>query len=110
VIGDFEEKSEVLHNPAEKTYYLPDIGAFAAYFPSTGDLATGLSIELHDKRHRRGFLNKFKYDIFISEQRYGLAIGKKIFPVIDVTLSAVFSRDLDRDENTWGFSLSLVKF
>lgn len=109
VIGTFDDK-DVLHNEAEKVYNLPDIGAFAAYFPETGSLATGISVELYDRRHRRGLLNWFKYDLFISEQRMGIALGRKVIPVIDITVSAVWSRDFDRDENMWGFSLGLVKF
>lgn len=109
VIGRFD-KNEVLHNEAEKAYSLPDIGAFAAYFPATGDLATGISIELHDRRYRRGLLNWFKYDLFISEQRLGLALGRKLIPVVDVTFSAVYSRDFDRNEDVWGFSFGLIKF
>lgn len=109
VIGHFDE-DEKLHNATEKTYKLPDLGAFVAYFPGTGDLATGLSIELHDKQHRRGMLNWFKYDLFLSDQRVGLAFGRKIFPVIDITISAVYSRDFERNEDVWGFSLSLVDF
>jgi hypothetical protein len=109
VIGNFDD-NDVLHNATEKTYRLPDIGAFAAYFPESGDLATGISVELHDRRHRRGLLNWFKYDLFISEQRLGVAIGRKFIPVLDVTISAVYSRDFDRDENVWGFSFGLIKF
>lgn len=109
ILGDFDE-DEVLHNATEKTYNLPDMGAFAAYFPKTNDLATGISIELHDKQRRRGMLNWFKYDLYISEQRLGLAFGRKIFPVIDITVSAVYSRDFERNEDVWGFSVSLVDF
>lgn len=108
-IGDFDNDG-VLHNPTEKTYRLPDMGAFVAYFPATGDVATGLSVELYDRRHRRGMFNWFKYDLFISEQRLGIAIGRKIFPVVDITISVVYSRDFDRDEDVWGFSASLIKF
>lgn len=109
VIGSFDE-ADRLHNQTEKTYKLPDIGVFAAYFPETGDLATGLSVELYDRKHRRGLINWFKWDLMVSEQRLGLAMGRKIFPVIDVTLSLVYSRDFDRHQEAWGFSVGLVKF
>lgn len=108
-IGEFDE-NDVLHNDTEPAYTLPDIGAFVTYYPETGDLATGISVELHDRRNRRGLLNWFKWDLQISEQRLGLAIGRKVIPVIDITVSAVWSRDFDLHENMWGLSFGLVKF
>ena len=109
ILGNFDEDG-TLHNETEKTYTLPDMGAFVAYYPATGDLATGLLVELYDEQDRRGLLNWFKYDLHLSEQRLGLALGRKVFPVIDITFSAVYSRDFDRNEDIWGFSVSLVDF
>ena len=109
VLGTFDEDGK-LHNQTEKTYRLPDMGAFVAYYPGSETLATGILVELHDKKHRPGALNWFKYDLMISEQRLGLALGRKVFPVIDITISAVYSRDFERNDSTWGFALSLIDF
>lgn len=109
VIGSFDGKGK-LSNPTEKTYRLPDIGVYAAYYPTHGDLATGMSVELYDRRNRRGLFNWFKYDMMVSDHRLGLAIGRKLYPVIDLTVSVVYSRDFQRDEHNWGLSVGLVKF
>jgi len=108
-LGTFDEKGR-LHNETEKAYALPDIGAFFGFYPESGDLATGLTFELYDKKWKRGFLNKFKYDLFISEQRMGFGIGRKVVPVIDITVSAVFSRNFETNDWEWGLSFGLVKF
>lgn len=107
-IGHFE--GEKLHNSTEKTYRLPNIGAFASYFPRTRSIASGLLVELYDKKQKRGLFNWFKYDLHVSEQRLGLAVGRKIFDPIDGTASIVYSRDFDRRQHTWGLAFSLVKF
>lgn len=109
VVGTFDEDG-TLHNETEKAYSLPDIGIFTAFFPDSGDLATGLSIELYDRRYRRGLLSLFKYDLQVSEQRLGISIGRKLIPVIDFTVGVSISRDFDRDETTAGISFSIVKF
>lgn len=108
-LGTFTEDG-VLHNQTEKTYRLPDMGVFVGFFPERGDLASGLLVELHDRRHRRGLLNWFKLDATFSDQRVGIAIGRKLIPVIDVSVSVIFSRDFERDEYAWGLSMGLIKF
>lgn len=109
VIGDFDE-DEFLSNDTEDAYRLPDIGVFTGYFPSTDSLTTGIVVELHDRKHRQGLLNWFKVDALLSEQRLGISIGRKLIPVVDITMGIVISRDFQRDEYSLGFALSMIKF
>lgn len=101
-LGNFDNNG-VLHNKAERAYRLPDIGAFLAVYPKPGDLALGLSLELFDE-------NDWKIDFVVSEQRLGFSLGRKIFPVIDITVAGVFSRNFNTNEYQWGLSVGLVKF
>ena len=109
VIGTFDEEGR-LHNETEKTYRLPDIGIFAGYFPKTDSLSTGMSVEIFDRQHRRGLLNKLKWDVVIAEQRLGVSAGWKLVPVIDLNLMIFYTRDYDSDRYVWGLGLGLVKF
>jgi hypothetical protein len=108
-IGTFDEEGR-LHNETEKTYTLPEIGIFIGYFPKTDSLSTGMSVEIVDRQHRRGALNKFKWDLVIAEQRLGVSAGWKIVPVIDLNLMIFYTRDFNHDRYVWGLGLGLIKF
>jgi hypothetical protein len=108
VIGTFDAAGR-LHNPTEKTWKLPDIGLFAGAFPG-GKLASGMVVEVHDRTHRHGVLNWFKVDAVVAEQRLGIMVGRKLFPVIDLTVGLIFSRDFETDQFRVGLGVSLIKF
>ncbi len=109
VLGDFDAEGR-LHNSTERVYQFPDIGVWTGYFPSTDDLSAGLSVELHDRSHQRGFINWFKVDALVAEQRLGIAVGRKLVPIIDFTVSIYLTRDFDRDDWTCGLGLGITKF
>lgn len=109
ILGSFDEEGR-LHNETEKTYSLPDIGVFFGYFPKTDSLSTGMSVELFDRNHRRGVLNKIKWDLVIAEQRLGVSAGFKFIPVLDLTAMVFYTRDYNHDRYVWGLGLGLVKF
>jgi hypothetical protein len=69
-----------------------------------------MSVELFDRKHRRGLLNKIKWDLVIAEQRLGVSAGCKFIPVLDLTAMVFYTRDYNHDRYVWGLGLGLVKF
>ena len=108
-IGTFDSSGK-LHNPTERTYRFPDVGVFAAYYPKTSSLASGLSVEFMDHSWNRRWWRRSVGALQVSDERLGLALGIKLVPVIDFTVSVVFSRSFRDDVNEWGLSFGVVKF